>query len=114
MTLYHVTNVKYLESIFKVGLVPDIGFLSYEANEPWAAIYLFKELDANFEKDVDRWLIWAHARKNMALLKVTLPDNFGGLTERFDWEVVCTKTIPPEYIEQIPYSFEPERRGTHL
>lgn len=106
MTLYHVTNVRYLKSIFEKGLIPcNDGPLSDLVPERWEAVFMFKELDENFQRDIDSWLILHHAKKNMALLKVTLPEDFGGLSERFDWEVLCTKPIPPEYIEQIPYTF---------
>ncbi len=126
MELYHVTNKKYLENIMKEGLVPDIGPLAGNELirpmpfvEPRRAVFFFKELDEAFMQDVNTWMTRVHKREDMALLKVTLPDDFGVLTpglpdymrmleERYGWEVLSYITIPPEYIVQVPFPGEEE------
>lgn len=106
MVLYHVTHELNVPSILKDGLIPMTGYLADAAWETRDAVYFFKEIDKNFYKDIDSWMKIVYPKDKQILLKVTLPDHFGeygGLEERWDWEVVCYKRIPPEYIEKIPF-----------
>lgn len=105
MTLYHVTSKDRLEQILKEGLMPRYGYLSQIMEEDDCAVYLFKDLD-HLEEDFDGWLKMAYKEDNRTLLKVTLPDDFGDLWERFGWEMVCYKPIPPKYLESIPFPWD--------
>ncbi len=106
MVLYHVTHKSNVSSILKEGLIPMTGYLADAGWEFRDAVYFFKELDEGFQKDINGWMTIAYPRDQQVLLKVTLPDEFGaygGLKERWDWEVVCYKKVPPSCIEIIPF-----------
>ena len=104
MTLYHVTHKEDVESILKNGLVPMYGMRT-QITDDRVAVYFFKELDDAFKKDVTTWMTFCLPRECMALLKVTLPDDYPSLHERYGWEVYSVSMIPPEYIEVMEYDF---------
>ncbi len=104
-TLYHVTHQDYLNSIMEQGLLPIYGYRS-QINDDLERVYFFKEIDDDFVKDTHTWMTFFLPREKMVLLKVTLPDDFPGLRERYGWEVMSENPIAPEYIEVMDYAFD--------
>lgn len=103
-TLYHVTHRDSLDSIMEKGLLPLYGYRT-QITDDLERVYFFKELDEDFENDTRTWMTFFLPREKMVLLKVTLPDDFPGLRERYGWEVMCENVVPSKYIEVMDYSF---------
>jgi hypothetical protein len=105
---YHVTSIANIDSIYENGLIPQQGFLSELALEPKPGIYMFKTLE-EVSYAMKHWfgdnIQSVYDLEDLLLLKIELSDDkiIELLEERFGWEVISYRTIPPEDISIIDF-----------
>jgi hypothetical protein len=105
---YHVTSIANIDSIYENGLIPQQGFLSELALESNPGIYMFKTLE-EVSYAMKHWfgdnIQSVYDLEDLLLLKIELSDDkiIELLEERFGWEVISYRTIPPEDISIIDF-----------
>jgi GNAT superfamily N-acetyltransferase len=94
---YHVTPESNIPDILKNGLDPTYS------NSDHNGVYLYKSLndveDAIGDSEYG-YLSDKFSEDTLAVLKITLPDNFGEIKQHpsAPWEYISYKLIPPQYI----------------
>lgn len=103
MILYHVTHPDNLPSIYKDGLIPQIGALSEKLGEQLPRVYLFTDTEA-MDTALACWLgqeweeLYGEDAECCSLI-IDLPDDFPVFNEGVGYEVVSYQEIPPRYIK---------------
>lgn len=97
---YHVTPISNLKSIFREGLIPKIGTLSYGV-ENKERVYLFPTYE-DCETALSQWfgaeLDEFYPEEEVVSLEIELPKNFP-LEETCKWERASEVVIDPKYIK---------------
>lgn len=104
-TLYHVTLMDNVESILKDGLIPQIGARSAEYGELFNAVYMFPNIE-DMECALGQWLgDWYNDNYGedtpLAVLEVTVPDQFPIENGVVEYEVFSKVIIPGKYIKYL-------------
>lgn len=102
MKLYHVSLLRNLKSIMKVGLEPKIGERSKEIGETEKAVYLFPTID-DMNCALGQWLgDWYNDEYGedvpLMSLEIDLPDDFPIQDGEVEYEKISKVVIPPQYI----------------
>lgn len=103
MKLYHITHPDNLLSIYRDGLVPQVGALSSKLGEQLPRIYLFRDIES-MDTALSCWLgdEWEDLYGEdspCCSLEIDLPDDFPIFDEGVGYELVSYDTIPPQYIK---------------
>lgn len=98
MTLYHVTPSFNVDSIQKDGLQPRIGERSLSAGEKTPAVFLFANKD-DLEQALLNWLGEMFEDEELVILEIQLPLEYKQFLVKSEYEITCSVTIPPRYIQ---------------
>jgi len=126
---FHVTDIKNLPNIKRVGLIPRIGNFSQKAGVKNPVMCLFKTegyainavygwLGEEYQLNYQDEGIDPAGKLKLAILKISLPENFPLEDGKdADGEIISKQKIPKQYISQhleltltLDYEWEKSKR----